>query len=178
MSTSITHFDADAHARAMAAPELTLDGYRYRGRVLSVTEWLPYWERLLSLEARKAAREEAQKTNHERLAAAVPDTIVELLEEPPAPAAQEWLRLYRMYLEAVFPRRRFRPFWAPDPVARLAALPGNALAGAFERFFTHQLRVMKGVSAELESSESPSPALGNTSSGSTPAAPAASASTS
>lgn len=117
---SLTHFDADVLAAALEEPTLTVGRFRYRGRVLAMMEWLPYWERELELQTR--AKLVADQAAGVRLLA-------------------DRLTLARDYLRAVFPRRRYT-FWAPDPVKALAATPGRALEEAFARFFIHQATVL------------------------------------
>lgn len=87
----------------------------YRGRLLSIEEWLPHFERRVLLEALIEADRAEQR---------VPDL-------------RPWVEHWIAYLKAVFPRRRFRLF-APDPVALMRALPGNGLRECYDRFFTLQ----------------------------------------
>lgn len=102
---------AEEIAAAHDEPTITVGRLVYRGRLLSIEEWLPFLERQLELEGRKAS---------------------------PREMVEHWVK----YLYAVFPRRgRFRTF-APDPVAAIRSMPGNALQEAYLSFFFHQARVL------------------------------------
>jgi hypothetical protein len=142
-SPELAHFNADTRAAALAVPTLTIGGLRYRGRILSAAEWLPWYERYLEL-----AKKDGKSM-----------TVV-----------RERLAFYRAYMATVFPRHTLR-FWAPDPARLLERQPGNMLAEAFTAFFSLQLSAIVGAESEAEPTEPPSPAPGNTSSGSTPPGP-------
>lgn len=118
------HFDADAVAASQQAPTLMVGRYLYRGRLLSIEAWLPYWERLRALD--RAA------------AAADGDAAVASLRARSV--------LYRDYLRAVFPRRDFR-FWAPDPVKHLMQQPLQVVEKTIAFFFTLQARATFGRDA-------------------------------
>lgn len=140
--TALSHFNANAIAASLVEPVLELGRLSYTGRLLSIEEWLPFWERIQELTAaNEKARAEGRPAD--RLAAA---------------------RLYREYLRTVFPRSR-RRFWAPDPVPQLLAQPFEVVEGAMTFFFTLQLR----ASGMIPRTSSP-PTAGSDSSGSTPAA--------
>lgn len=108
-------FDADGADRAaIEEPLLTIGRFRYRGRVLSMAEWLPFYEQALAVDA-------------------MPDGPAQL---------RAYHQLYVRFLAAVFPTRRYS-FWAPNPVKALARAPGRTLEEAFARFFSHQLRMLR-----------------------------------
>lgn len=107
---------ADAHEE----PTITVGSNLYRGRLLSIEQWLPYYERLMDLEVR--ARED--------------NSTVTL---------RDFVKLWVDYLYEVFPRSRFK-LWVPDPVAAIREIPGEGLKESFASFFSHQARVL-GMSA-------------------------------
>lgn len=123
-SDSRAHFDADAITAAQEAPTLTVGRFLYRGRLLSVEEWLPFWDRLQAMEAKPAAA----------------STRLAVL------ALRDRVAFYREYLRAVFPRRDFR-FWAPDPVAHLLAQPFDVVEQTVGFFFTLQALATFGLEA-------------------------------
>ena len=128
-------FDADgADAVATEEPILTIGGYRYRGRVLSMAEWLPFYDRALAV-------------------AKITNTAAQL---------RAYHQLYVDFLAAVFPRRRYR-VWAPHPVKALARAPGRTLEEAFARFFDHQLRMLKLDAPEPTRTTGPTPPRPDTS---------------
>lgn len=127
-----SHFDADALAAAQEAPTLTVGGYLYRGRLLSIEEWLPWWERLLAIQAERAkARRE------------------EVMGERGA-SFRKLNEFYRDYLRLVFPRRRYR-WWAPDPVKHLLSQPFSVVEDAIACFFFLQARATFGADAMPQS---------------------------
>lgn len=65
---------------------------------------------------------------------------VEQLRAREAPVAA-WSAFTRRYLQAVFPRQRFR-WWAPDPVEQLLRQPWVVVQEALQRFFDLQARAM------------------------------------
>lgn len=125
---------------AHAEPVLRLGQLVYRGRLLSIEEWLPHFERRLELERQLEADRAAKRV----------------------PNLRPWIDHWVAYLRAVFPRRRFRIF-APDPVAAIRALPGNGLRENYERFFLHQ-----ALALGLTHTESLATKSGTSSGGSTP----------
>lgn len=131
---------AAALAAAHEEPILRIGSLVYRGRLLSIEEWLPFYERMVALEQRRAA---------------APDTA----------AAPEDLRatiaLWVDFLRAMF-SRRYR-FWAPDPVTWLRKQPGAELRKAFYHFSFLQARALGWDLAGLQTD-------GMSSSGSTPGA--------
>jgi hypothetical protein len=128
-STELAHFNADTRAAALAVPTLTIGGLRYRGRILSAAEWLPWYERYLEL-AKKDGKSMA--------------------------VVRERLAFYRAYMATVFPRHTLR-FWAPDPARLLERQPGNMLAEAFTDFFSLQLSAIVGAESEAETDRAPEP---------------------
>lgn len=129
---SLSHFDADALAAAHEEPTIQVDRFVYRGRLLSVLEWLPFWERLQALEA-KAVAEHA-------------DAAVARLRERQA--------FHADYLRAVFPKRDFR-FWAPDPVAHILKKPLDDVDRIVGFFFTLQARATFGADAIARTASTP-----------------------
>lgn len=115
-----SHFDADAMAASQDAPTLTVGRYVYRGRLLSIEEWLPWWERFIEL----------QRT----------------AETSSRPAADmlKLLAFYRDYLRLVFPRRHYR-WWAPDPVKHLLRQPLAVIEEAMTCFVLLQVRATFGA---------------------------------
>jgi len=105
------HFNASEYLASQEAPTLVFGSLVYRGRLLSLPEWLRVSTQLEQLSARQTAGE----------------TIPQ----------HEYQRVYRAYLRMVFPRNRFR-FWAPDPVAQLFQLPWGAVTEAIRSFFALQ----------------------------------------
>lgn len=122
---STSHFDADALAAAQEAPTMTVGGFLYRGRLLSIEEWMPWWDRLTAL---RKGREQIRDSQDDAKA-----FLVTLLQ------------FYRDYLRVIFPRTRFR-FWAPDPVEHLMRQPYVVIEEAMDRFFSLQERATFGES--------------------------------
>jgi hypothetical protein len=134
------HFSADAIAAAQETPRLVLGNLLYRGRLLSIEEWLPFWERLQAMEARHASTSVAGATSA-------------------AAALRERSAFYREYLYAIFPRRSYR-FWAPDPVTLLMRQPYQVVDQTLAFFFILQARATFGEKALARSRETdgtPSP---------------------
>lgn len=127
-----SHLDADAITAAQEEPTVTVGNLLYRGRLLSIEEWLPFWERSQHLDAEaKLAPSSSADVAARRLRART--------------------ALYRDYLTAVFPRRRYR-WWAPDPVKHLMALPFTALEASVAFFFILQAQATFGKDALKKSS--------------------------
>jgi hypothetical protein len=105
------HFNADAYTEALEEPTLRIGNLLYRGRLLSLPEWLPVAAQLDAIGTRQRNGED------------VP--------------IDETIQIYRKYLRLVFPRRRFL-FWAPDPVAALFCMPWGVVTEAISRFFVLQ----------------------------------------
>jgi hypothetical protein len=129
--------DGNALAAAHEEPTLTLGSIVYHGRVLSIEEWLPFFEERIELEAATAALRKGKKM----------------------PDMRAWIRHWVRYLSAVFPRSRFH-FWAPNPVAALRQLPGRGLQEAYEGFFYHQGRELgffPKSAAPVPAAETPQP---------------------
>ncbi len=116
------HFDADAVAATQEAPTLQVGNLLYRGRLLSIEEWLPFWERLQAIQAKPVAENG--------------DAALAALRERTA--------FYRDYLRAVFPKRDYR-FWAPDPVKHLMAQPFEIVEKTLAFFFILQARATFGT---------------------------------
>jgi hypothetical protein len=135
------HFNADAIAAAQEAPMLTVGGLLYRGRLLSIEQWLPYWERMQDMDRRHSG------------VAGVP--------APDMPAAlRERARFFREYLRAVFPPGSYR-FWAPDPVEHLMRKPFQVIESMVGFFFILQARATFNptiVNRALETAGTPSSA--------------------
>lgn len=110
------HFDADAYLATQEVPVIVVGALVYRGRLLSLLEWLPIAEAIDALDERQKAGGKV----------------------PP----REFIRVYRKYLRMVFPRRRF-VFWAPDPVAELFKLPWGAVTEAIRSFFALQAQASR-----------------------------------
>jgi hypothetical protein len=106
-------------AQAHQEPELVIGNKLYRGRLLSIEEWLPFFEERFALEQAAAKAAEA-------------GAVVDM---------RPWVKHWVAYLRTVFPRSRFR-WWVPDPVQAIRELPGMALRDEYERFFLHQARVL------------------------------------
>lgn len=123
------HFDADEMAAAQVAPTLRVGGYLYRGRLLSIEEWLPWWERLLAIQAERRAAADTDGGSSERGA-----------------SFRRLNAFYRDYLRVVFPRRRYR-WWAPDPVKHLMRQPFTVVEEAIAGFFFLQARATFGADA-------------------------------
>lgn len=104
----------------------------YRGRLLSIEEWLPFFERRVLLES-AAEEDRAEKR---------------LTDMRP------WIAHWIAYLRAVFPSRRFRWF-VPDPVALMRGLPGHGLRECYDRFFTHQARALGMTAASQVAQPTP-----------------------
>ena len=151
----MAEFNAGATAAAVHAaqeePVVRFGDRTYRGRLLSIEAWLPFYERLQALELVKAKAVDAGL---------------------PFPLRQ-FVALWVDYLSAVFPRSDYR-FWAPDPVKALRELPGNGLREAFEHFFSRQVLVLGATVAPPVSPAAPQATTsdGPSSSAATPAAPA------
>jgi hypothetical protein len=118
-------FDANAILSAMEAPTLRLGRFLYRGRLLSIEQWLPFWERLQELEN-----------------APVADGVTAVKARMRARTA-----FHRAYLRAVFPRRDFK-FWAPDPVAQVLAQPFDLVEKIVSFFFILQARATFGTTID------------------------------
>lgn len=114
-------FNATTLAKALEEPVLVLGTLKYRGRVLSIEEWLPFYERQVAL-------------NQER------DTAATRAEK--ARAVRDALELWVDFLYAVFPRRGQFSWFAPDPVRQLRKTPGPALREAYYHFFYLQARAL------------------------------------
>lgn len=85
-------FDADAYAAAVEPPMLKIGGHTYRGRVLSITEWLPFEPRIARLYAGELSAEEFAALTHEYARALFPkgswpfwlrDPVAQLLLQTP-----------------------------------------------------------------------------------------------
>jgi hypothetical protein len=141
--------DLNATAADLAAahqePELRIGRMLYRGRLLSIEQWLPFFEERFRLEQLA-------------LTAQAEGRPVDL---------RPWVKHWTAYLKAVFPRSDYR-FWAPDPVRAIRELPGTGLRDEYERFFRHQARALGMLPPA-------SPTSGTASSPSTSAASAGSA---
>lgn len=115
--------DINATAAELAAthqePELVIGSRLYRGRVLSIEEWLPFFEERYRLEQLALQAQGAGK-------------LVDL---------RPWVKHWVAFLSAVFPRKDYR-WWTPDPVQAIRQLPGNGLRDEYERFFLHQARAL------------------------------------
>lgn len=131
------HFDADSYRAAQEEPTLQIGGLLYRGRLLSIEEWLVYAGEIEQLRAADARATLRRAENEDRFA-----RDEELLPDIRGSASSAYVALYRRYLRAVFPRRRFR-FWAPDPVAGLMAMPWGVVTEAITRFFDLQALATK-----------------------------------
>lgn len=140
---------SEALAGALEEPTLVVGILRFRGRILSIEEWLPFFERQVALEKLIADGPKGGRGAAEILRAS--------------------LALWIDYLRAVFPRRRYNWF-APDPVDQLRKAPGAALREAYYRFFFLQARA---IGWDVASLETPPATPGISSPASTPAAAAA-----
>ena len=148
--TALGHFDADVVRAAQEEPTLRLGNLLYRGRLLSIEEWMVHAERLDALNQRVTAGK--------------------------AVSPKEMAAVYRAYLRAVFPVRRWWwPFaqgrryrwWAPDPVKRLMRQPWGVVMEATQRFFVLQARAMQPRPG-LEQTNGPSSTLSPSSEASAP----------
>lgn len=118
--------DANALAAEQRAPTLHLGRFTYRGRLLSIEEWLPWWDEWHALDVeRKALPADAQ-----------PSAVLAHFAKRSAFAER--------YLRVVFPRRRY-PFWAPDPVAALLAQAHQVVEETLGFFFILQARATFGA---------------------------------
>lgn len=130
---SLSHFDADALSAAQEVPTLMVDRFLYRGRLLSIEEWLPFWDRLQAMDARPAAADDAEARTRLR----------------------ERAVFHRDYLRAVFPKRDFR-FWAPDPVKHALRKPLQEVEAIVAFFFILQTHATFGKEA-IGSATAPTP---------------------
>ena len=122
--------DAAAMRAAVEPPVLAIGGLTYRGRVLSIEEWLAF-----------AERADGARGNMKAL-----------------------LRLYRDFLTAVFPPRRYK-WWAPKAADLVMRRPFDEIQETVLRFFVLHLR-WHGLQLEDETATaSPSPAPGSGSTG-------------
>src|SRR4051812_45313159 len=103
-------FNADD--ASLGAPELTIGGAVYRGRVLSIVEWFAFKERMDAIPTPASATSEPELA--ERLAG-------------------------RQVLMLEFLRAVFAAAAPADPIAALETLGLVAVARAFNAFFSHQL---------------------------------------
>lgn len=122
-STAVPVFDADAFATEPL--ELRIGGAVYRGRILSIVEWMGWKDRLV---------------RHEEIEKAEGD-------QPKPETAQASLELMLAYMRDVFPpvvkrsgllRRRV----TIDPIAVFERRGARDTRTAFARFFGHQLHAM------------------------------------
>lgn len=127
-------------AEAHEEPVLRIGSLVFRGRLLSIEDWLPFYERQVALE----------KENDEKKKAGQ------------APNIRAALELWVDYLRTIFPRRRFNWF-APDPVEWLRK-HDTQLREAYYRFFFLQARALgwelAGQSTDGPSSSGSTPAGG------------------
>lgn len=133
---------AELHEAETQEPVLELDGLRFRGRILSIEQWLPHWEQRCALE----------------------EITAEALANKQPPPLRPWVNHWVAFLKDVFPST-LRNFWSPDPIHLIRRLPGNGLREHYEHFFSHQALAL-GMRVAVES-----PTDGTSSSGSTPASP-------
>lgn len=137
-------FRADTLAAANQEPHLALHGMAFHGRLLSIVDWLPFWERYVA----------TQKA----IEVAIADKRLPDLR----PSTQLWID----FLRAIFPKDG-RRWFAPDPVKLLAKEPGTVLRDTFNHFFFHQARSVGLDLGHVDARPTPTP--GPNSNGATPA---------
>lgn len=115
----MTEFNADALDESQAEPVLVVGSLRYRGRLLSIEEWLPFYERQVTLE--RASEEDVKA------------------KRPPDLRAR--VALWVDFLHALFPKRGRFSWFAPDPVEQLRK-KRTALREAYYHFFYLQARAL------------------------------------
>lgn len=106
---------AAEYAASLEDPVLEIRGFHFAGRILSIEQWLPHWERRLALE----------------------ELAAKAVECKTPPDLRPWLEHWVAFLKDVFPRKRYY-FWAPDPVRLMREEPGLGLREHYERFFLYQ----------------------------------------
>lgn len=137
------HFDADTFRAAHEEPTLVVGGKLYVGQLLGIEEWLGYAGELNRLRANAETSQAA------------------------------YLRFYRRYLRAVFPRAWWN-VWAPDPVYALLRLPWAVVAEALDRFFILQAHASTPSPGRSETASLETPTDGTDSPAKTPPVPPAS----
>lgn len=112
------YFDADAYLAGLERPTVRIGNITFRGRLLSIEEWLPF----------------------EELLAAIADAAN---GEPTAQASADMHEFAEKYLRAVFPREDI-PWYLRrrDPVPALLKLPWAGLLELLKSFLAAQRRSM------------------------------------
>lgn len=117
-------FDADAYLDSLQPPEIKLGGKTYKGRLLSLEEWMPFEPRLQAVASEKATVEEIRGVIKDFCDAVFPVPLLDLLN--------------------------FRRKTVGEQVV---ALPPAALLKAAAYFFECQARAMRGKNQETNNKE-------------------------